>query len=254
MFALPVMCSLRRIAVAFGVTFLVALSPVLGFDLAAGQSICFGTPAKGRIEGAVRMPTSGPNFRTYCWPCVVALRTYGHDKAVAATVAAYGDLAASHPGVTFVYGEIGLPWGGRFPPHKTHRNGLSFDFMVPIREGEDSKPLQHAVLSTTAMNRFGYDEDFDSKGIQVEMTSDDKRIVRKINFDAIAAHLLALDRQARTLGGQISRVILDPRLQDDLFRAKGGNQVRRRLTFNRRAAWVRHDDHYHVDFLFRCAR
>jgi len=230
------------------------MAPLAGFDLAAGQSTCFGTPATGRIEGAVRMPAQGRNFRPYCWPCIPALRTYGHDKAIAATVAAYADLARSHPDVTFVYGEIGLPWGGRFPPHRTHRNGLSVDFMVPVRAGENPDALAPAVLPTHALNRFGYDEEFDRAGRQRQDRASGKPLWRAIDFDALAAHLLALDRQARAKGGRVARVILAPDLQDDLFRAEGGAEVRRRLRFNRRQTWVRHDDHYHVDFAFPCKR
>ena len=207
--------------------------------------MCFGTTASGRIEGAVRLPASGPNFRTYCWPCITALRTYGHDKAVAATVAAYGDLADSHPDVTFLYGEVGLPWGGRFPPHRTHRNGLSIDFMVPIRAGADRRTLTPAVMATTALNRFGYDEDFDPDGVQRDGT-----VRRVIDFDAIAAHLRALDRRARERGGRIARIFFAPDLQDDLFAL--APDLRRLLRFNSRPSWVRHDDHYHVDFDFPC--
>lgn len=54
-------------------------------------------------------------------------------------------------------------------------------------------------------------------------------------------------------GGRVRRVILAPDLQDDLRRAQGGARLFQRLAFSRRPSWVRHDDHYHVDFDFPCA-
>ena len=235
----------RRLLIGAAALALLSLAPLAGFDLASGKSVCFGQTHKGRIEGAVRMPARGPNFQPYCWPCIAALRTHGHDKVIQTVTAAYGDLAKSNPGTTFVYGEIGLPNGGRFPPHRTHQNGLSVDFMVPVREGPKDSPTS-ATLPTTALNRFGYDEDFDTEGQQ--KLSGEKGL-RVIDFDAIAAHLTALDRQARARGGRIHRIFFAPDLQDELFAA---DPSLKRLRFNRRQSWVRHDDHYHVDFAFAC--
>ena len=223
----------RRLLVAVLAVLAMALGPILLADLAgAKDSVCYGTPANGRIEGAVRMPPSGENFRAYCGPCILALRTFGHDLAVGAVSDAYRALESTLPDVTFVYGEIGLPGGGRFAPHRTHQNGLSFDFMVPLIGKE---------LPTTVANRFGYDEEFDAEG---------RGPSGVVDFAAVAAHLNALDASARSRGGRISRVILAPDLQDELFRADPA--LRGALRFNINPVWVRHDDHYHVDLDFPC--
>ena len=68
----------------------------------------------------------------------------------------------------------------------------------------------------------------------------------------MALHLLALDEAARSRGIRIRRVIFDVRLQPKLGAAGPGAQVLRRLSFNKQQAWVRHDDHYHVDFEVAC--
>lgn len=120
--------------------------------------------------------------------------------------------------------------------------------MVPVLQGKSRKTAKPGQLRRSPMNRFGYSETFDSAG--VEKLADGT--FRYIDFDVIADHLLALDQQARKRGGKIWRVILAPNLQDDLFRTKRGQLVRKRLKFNRNAAWSRHDDHYHVDFSFPC--
>jgi penicillin-insensitive murein endopeptidase len=99
-------------------------------------------------------------------------------------------------------------------------------------------------LPGSVFNRFGYDLEFDGEG-----RLDDYRI----DFDALAQLVLALDRTAKARGIGIARVIFDVPLQRHLWRAKGGAQLRRQVAFSTRPAWVRHDEHIHVDFAVRCA-
>ena len=127
------------------------------------------------------------------------------------------------------------PWGGRFRPHRTHRNGLSFDFMVPLKDGRR--------FSGHLFNRFGYDQEFDADG---------RAVAGDIDFGAMIRHLTLLDHHARAAGGRVRRVFFAPDLQDDLFRATGGYELARSFRFNARPSWVRHDQHYHVDFDFPC--
>ena len=208
--------------------------PMTFFDVVgrAMEPVCVGQTSSGSVEGARRLPVRGDNFETYCLPCVLALRTYGHAPAIETTLAAFERLATERPQTRYVYGEIGFPWGGRFRPHRTHRNGLSFDFMVP---------LVATTLPTGIGNRFGYDGVFDGNG---------RGTAGLIDFRALAALIRALDHEARTRDGGISLVVLAPDLQDDLERADPG--ITGALRFNRRASWVRHDDHVHIDFAFPC--
>ena len=225
---------MKRMLAAFALLVTLAVVPVTFLDV-VGRSmepVCVGRTNSGSVEGARRLPIRGGNFETYCLPCVLALRTYGHAPAIETTLAAFERLARERPGTRYVYGEIGRPWGGRFRPHRTHRNGLSFDFMVP---------LTGTTLPTGVGNRFGYDETFDENGLGT---------AGQIDFPAVAALIRALDREAGVRGGGISLVVLAPDLQDDLERADPG--ITDALRFNRRASWVRHDDHIHVDFAFPC--
>ncbi len=228
----------RRLrAVLFAMIALAALvaSPLVYFDLRGGASACSGPTHQGRLSGAVRPPLFGANYRSYCVVCALALRTYGHEKAVGALVESFERLAESRPGTRFVYGEIGFPWGGPFPPHRSHQNGLSLDVMVPLEDGRS--------LPTNGLNRFGYDEEFDSQGAGQ---------AGKIDFAALAEQLLALDQAARKRGGRVARVFLAPDLQDELFRTAAGQRLKAVVPFNARQSWVRHDDHYHVDLAFPC--
>jgi penicillin-insensitive murein endopeptidase len=202
-------------------------------------SRCFGTPANGRIENAVALPLSGPNFSAYADIARRLGRTWLHDGVQRVVLAAYVELETTQPDQRFVYAETGAPRGGPFPPHRTHQNGLSVDFHVPVRDAA-GRP---ARLPLNPLNRYGYDLEFDAAGRRGDLA---------IDFDAINAHLLALDAAARAEGIGIGRVIFDPPYLPKLYAAQRGDEVRRRIRFMPRPAWVRHDEHYHVDFAVRC--
>lgn len=131
-----------------------------------------------RPEGSVELPRSGPNFAAYSTLAAAIGRTHVHSVVADTVVSAYSALAAKHPAKTFVYGETGWPSGGRFRPHRTHQNGLSVDFFVPVRNGDGkSVPLPTAIT-----NRFGYD---------IEFANDAKYGQYEIDFPAMAEHLYA---------------------------------------------------------------
>ena len=217
------------------------------------ESTCFGETHAGRIDDAVQPPASGINYRVYCQACVALGRTFGHSRAVAAMLAAYDAVAPDFPETVFVYGEIGLAEGGPFPPHRTHQNGLSFDFMTPIVPSAAAGGEPPTRLG----NRFGYDVEYDASGRMVVSGVGAEAFAisdaTRIDFDAIAAHLLALADATEQQGGTIWRVIFAPDLQPALRAARHGEELFARLTFNTSQSWVRHDDHYHVDFDFPCA-
>ena len=150
-------------------------------------------------------------------------------------VAAYAELAVSRPELAFVYGETGLPGGGPFRPHRTHQNGLSVDFMVPVRD----RSGRSVPLPTAPWTKFGYGLEFDRQGRRDGLT---------IDFEAVAAHLAALERSAAAHGTRIELVILAPEYLDLLWRTPTGRELRGRIPVLIRPAWVRHDEHYHVDF------
>jgi penicillin-insensitive murein endopeptidase len=206
---------------------------------ATSGSTCYGTSAQGRLAGGVRLPLGGTNFSAYSVAGWGIGRTYVHDTVRDVLVDAFRELESTAPGKVFVYGETGFPAGGRFPPHRTHRNGLSVDLMVPVLRDDASVPLPGSVF-----NRFGYDLEFDGEG-----RLDDYRI----DFDALAQLVLALDRTAKARGIGIARVIFDVPLQRHLWRAQGGRELRRQVAFSTRPAWVRHDEHIHVDFAVPCS-
>jgi len=220
-----------------GLLILIMLLPCLAFA-AEEQSVCYGTPSAGRLEKGVSLPSSGPNFHSYSSLGNLLGRAYVHSRARDVILAAYKDLETRMPDTVFVYGETGSRKGGPFKPHKTHQNGLSVDFMVPVRKGGKSVPLP-----TGPFNKFGYAIEFSKEGIFQKYA---------IDFEAIGAHLEALHRQATAQGLSIRRVIFDPELQPRLFQTAHGAYLKKNLVFSQKRAWVRHDEHYHVDFDIPC--
>jgi penicillin-insensitive murein DD-endopeptidase len=205
----------------------------------AADSVCHGTPAKGRIEHTVQLPVGGKNFRAYSTVGVSLGRTYTHARVANAITDAYATLAQRMPAKTFVYGETGFAKGGPFKPHKTHQNGLSVDFMVPVVDAKS----RSVPLPTNALNRYGYD---------IEFGADARYRDLRIDFEALAEHLYVLDQAGQRAGAHIGRVIFEPAFLPKLFAATRGPYLREHVEFTRGKVWWRHDEHYHVDFVVAC--
>lgn len=205
----------------------------------AADSVCYGTPANGRIEAAAKLPASGDNFQAYSRAGVALGRTHAHARVVRAIVTAYARLERAAPGKRYVYGETGFATGGPFRPHRTHRNGLSVDFMVPVVDAAG----RSVPLPGNAANRYGYDIEFDAGARYRGL---------RIDFDAMAEHLYALHHAARDAGAPIDRVIFEPAFLPKLFATRRGAYLRRHLAFVRGRVWWRHDEHYHIDFRAPC--
>jgi len=210
--------------------------PVVSFS---AESVCYGTTKKGRIEQAVKLPASGNNFVSYSSVAGMLGRTYVHSTVRDIIVTAYQQLESELPSKQYKYAETGFEEGGRFKPHKTHQNGLSVDFMVPVinEQGES------VHLPTHVLNRWGYDIEFDKRGQYKDL---------KIDFEALAAHLVLLDKQARAHKVKLWRVIFDPELSPFLLETKYGEYIKENIKLSKKRSWVRHDEHYHVDFDIPC--
>jgi penicillin-insensitive murein DD-endopeptidase len=210
----------------------------LGPSSAYTASVCLGTPDRGSLRESCQLPREGSNFTPYSSLGVAAGRTYAHCTVAAVVTDAFAELARTHPQLHFVYGESGFASGGPFKPHKSHQNGLSVDFFVPVRDSHESS----IPLPTSILNRWGYDLEFDGRGKNGGLT---------IDFDAVALHLSALRHAAKAHDIGIQRVFFDTRYQSQLRTTAAWPQIRS-LRFSTRKGWWRHDEHYHVDFAVPC--
>jgi len=111
--------------------------------------------------------------------------------------------------------------------------------MVPVLDATGGS----VPLPTGALDEFGYGIEFDASGSYEDL---------RIDFAAITSHLFFLERQAAARGVTIRRVILAPEFQERLAGTPHWAEVSARVPFSRARPWVRHDEHYHIDFLPGC--
>ncbi len=204
----------------------------------AKESVCYGTVNQGKLREGAELPPSGSNFQAYSSLGHTIGRTFLHSRISDLVVATYKHFENQDGSVKFVYGETGWKDGGRIRPHRTHQNGLSIDFMVPVKNAAGLS----VPLPTNPLNKFGYSIDFDSEG-KFEQYS--------LDFDVMALHLKLLKEEAAKRGIGISLVIFDQDLLPLLLAAKEGAYLKQ-LPFMKKQAWVRHDEHYHIDFSIPC--
>lgn len=123
-------------------------------------------------------------------------------------------------------------------PHRTHQNGLSVDFMVPVLDARG----RSVPLPSSPLNKFGYGLEFDASSKSGEL---------HIDYAALAEHLYALKEAARKHKVGIALVIFDPALKPVLLKTARGKELES-LPFMKGKPWIRHDEHYHVDFALPC--
>jgi len=92
------------------------------------------------------------------------------------------------------------------------------------------------------LNRYGYDIDFTLDGAYKDLV---------IDYEAFAAQLAAIRKEAAAQGIGIWRVIFDPKMQHHLRSTSHWPNISDIQMTNKRS-WVRHDDHFHIDFEIPC--
>jgi len=210
-------------------------------DSLARESTCYGTTKDGQLKHGVKLPNHGINFISYGTYPELSNRTYVHSRVKKIIISAYKDLASSRPESLYKYAETGFAGGGKFAPHRTHQNGLSVDFMVPVKD----KNNLAVYFPTTKLNRYGYDVEFDKHGQYKNY---------QIDFEALAEHIVTLDKVAKKKGLNLWRVIFSPDLQDNLYKTSYGIYLKKHVIIPTKRSWVRHDEHYHVDFAIKCKK
>ena len=185
------------------------------------------------VQNAKRLASKGANFQTYSRFLSAIGRTHVHEKVRDAMVEAYASLEKRTPDVIYVYGETGWKNGGNFWPHRTHRNGMCVDFMVPVKK---------ANIPTTLFlwpgNAWGYNVRFDEHG---------KHNAYSIDFEAMVEHLDALQNACKLFSLKIKVVIVDLPLLA-LLKKSDTHQKLKGIPFAAFKAWFPHDSHYHVEF------
>lgn len=201
------------------------------------QSI--GTVSKGSLKNGVKLPYKGENYKYFSKLSYYMLnRAYVNAKVYNTILETYNTCETTCPKVYFRVMECSHKHGGKVAPHRTHQNGLSVDFMTPLKKGNKQYRL------------------FDKTGIwHYLINADESGNVTKnveIDFETMAKHILALDDAARKNDLRVKKVILKINLKDDLFKTESGKKLKQRgVYFVRNLSKTidnLHDDHYHIDF------
>lgn len=203
-------------------------------------SISHGTVSNGSIENATLIPYEGSNYCYFDRTSYLGGRAFTNSKVAQCVVETYRALESQGVTRKFKVMEFSKKEGGKIFPHRTHQNGMSVDFMMPLMKdgkpyyGLDEKGASHYLL------------EFDRNGAY----SEDPSIT--IDFDMVAQHLLTLDKEARKQGLKIHKVIFNTSLKDELYASSHGQKLLSSGIYVTRNLEKLindlHDDHYHVDF------
>ncbi|MGL4667052.1 MAG: hypothetical protein ACRCWR_03890 [Saezia sp.] len=220
--------------------FLIALSTIVlsirvsfskTLDLAAYQH-------PTQAQDYVALPFSGKNFQVNSYINYGVGRYYLKSKTAATILAAYDLLEQTNPMWQFTYAEMGWNGGGRFRPHRTHREGMNADFMTPVYQLDADQKAIPAALPCHVFNLWGYGVRMDNEG---------KYKHYHIDAQALIAHIAALEQAGKGYNVSIKRVILDPPLLK-LLQAHPDFKTITHINFMQGNAWFPHDGHYHIDF------
>lgn len=196
----------------------------------------------GKIENAWLLPRKGENYTFFSWFSYYVLgRGYIHSDVHKTILSSYEELAKTNPNIKYRYMECSRKKGGRAWPHRTHQNGMSADFMTPLKKNGKQK------LTYDRIGMLRYAMDFDENG----KAKRNKNV--SIDFDLMAQHILTLHKAAEKNKLRIKKVIWNTHLRDELFNSKFGEELKKSgiyFTLNLSAQLNRlHDDHYHIDFV-----
>lgn len=199
-----------------------------------------GSVSKGALEHPNLLPFSGPNYTYFDTNSYLGGRAFMHSTVAEIVSNTYNELLHQNPTRQYRLMECSNEHGGKIYPHRTHQNGLSVDFMMPLQRNNspyydlDDIGGPHYVL------------DFDKEGRYTK----DSTI--SIDFNVAAEHILLLEQEARKKGFRIKKVIFNTDLKDELFASPNGERLKNSGIYITRnlepVINLLHDDHYHIDF------
>lgn len=206
-----------------------------------GNSKSLGMVSNGSIQNAWLLPRKGKNFKSFSLFSYYLLgRGFVHQQVYHSILDSYSELNSDIPDLKFRYMECSRKKGGQMFPHHTHQNGLSVDFMTPLRK----KNQIYRLYDRTGL--FRYLMNFDEKG--------NAKINSKIeiDFETMALHILTLQKAGMKNGVRIKKVIFKLDLKDELFATSYGSELKQSgIYFAKNLSPMLnklHDDHYHIDF------
>ncbi len=213
---------------------------VSGIETPKVESVSKGSVSNGSLINGVLFPFSGPNFQYFDTISYINNRAFLNSNILKSVLETYHVFEKIIPNRFFYLMECSNQHGGKMSPHRTHQNGLSVDFMMPLIK--NNLPFYELDL----LGKDHYLLTFDNDG----RYSEDNSV--EIDFDLIAHHLLVLNEKAKLYGYKISKVIIKIEFKDELFNSKYGQELKDSGIYIVKALSPLinslHDEHYHVDF------
>ncbi len=204
------------------------------------KSVSKGAVSNGSLEHAKLIPFEGDNYIYFDTTSYLNGRAFLNDAVLKITLNTYDRMKQIVPDRKFQIMECSNKTGGELWPHRTHQNGTSIDFMMPLKKNGkpyydlDSKGSGHYWLSFDNSGKYSEDESVE------------------IDFELVAAHILQLHEESSKHGWKVKKVIIKTELKDELFSTPSGKKLKnsgvyivQKLTPMINAL---HDDHYHIDF------
>ena len=202
-----------------------------------------GSVSKGQLKNGKLTPFRGKNFTYFDTQSYLNGRAYLNDKVLKTLLSAYKEFDTLLPERMFYVMECSNQDGGKLFPHRTHQNGLSIDFMMPLIK--DGKP--YYGLDTLGAEHYFLEFTNDGK------YKEDPSI--SIDFNLVAQHILILNKVAKVLGVEITKVIINTDLKDELFASQYGKTLKTSGVYvvQKLSPLINslHDDHYHIDFVVK---
>jgi penicillin-insensitive murein DD-endopeptidase len=199
-----------------------------------------GTPGKGQLINGKLMPFKGSNFEYFDVNSYLSGRAFLHQKVKETLLNSFLVLDSLYPKRQFKIMECANKNGGTLFPHKTHQNGLSVDFMMPLIQNKkpyyqlDTIGTTHYFITLNSKGQFNRDTSI------------------SIDFNLVAQQILILEEQARLQGLKISKVIINTSLKDELLATTFGKELAASQIYIVKSLdnYTNnfHDDHFHIDF------
>jgi penicillin-insensitive murein endopeptidase len=209
----------------------------------SGNSVSKGSVKQGSLENGRRFPKKGDNYKYFSKVTYfINGRAWVHSKVCSSVLEAYDACKQSMPNRNFMIMECSLKKGGKMLPHRTHQNGTSIDFAVPLKK--NNKPYHGDQWKGIWHYGMRFNENGECKG--------NKKV--SIDFEDMAKHILELEKAARKRKMYIKKVLLKINLKDEFFKTPSGVKVKKKKIYF--AKYLPpfidnvHDDHYHIDFGF----
>jgi penicillin-insensitive murein endopeptidase len=206
-----------------------------------GKSVSIGTVGAGSLKNPYLIPYAGRNFKYFSWLSYYAMdNAYVHHNLYTIVLEAYEICQSTCPKTKFSLMECSGKDGGKLNLQRTHQNGTSIDFAIPmLYKGKPFRVLDHLGL-------LHYGLDFNNDG----HLALNKHIT--LDFESMAKHILALQKAAKKNGWEVKKVILKIEMKPFLFAGFWGNKLKKSGIYFAQAlpnlVNNAHEEHYHVDF------